>query len=381
MPLLLAVLITGLDVLVLLGMQRWGMRKMEAFIVTLIGVIGACFILEIFLSHPSWSGIVSGVVPRPLSGEGGENSELYTAIGILGATVMPHNLYLHSSLVQSRRVRRTPEGIAQAARYNLLDAVIALNGAFLVNCAILIVAAATFWSRGSAVANQVAGIEDAHRLLEHLLGTRVAPAAFALALIAAGQSSTITGTLAGQITMEGFLHFRMRPWVRRLVTRSLAIIPAMLVISLSKGGGADRLLVLSQVILSLQLPFAVVPLVKFTGSRRRMGEFANPFWVVVLAWLVMLGIIALNGKLVFDQISEWHEAANEAGGRGWIVTWTAGPPAVLLAALLAWMLLRREPEAKPSGRPARSGWRRRRWRRRSSSAGSASPWTPPTATR
>ncbi|MDB5173345.1 MAG: natural resistance-associated macrophage protein metal ion transporter [Phycisphaerales bacterium] len=334
-PLILAVLITGLDVLVLLAMQRWGMRKMEAFVVALIAVIGACFVIEVFLSRPEWAGVAAGLIPRRLSSEGGENSSLYIAIGIIGATVMPHNLYLHSSLVQSRRTANTEAGKRQACRFNLIDSAVALNLAFLVNAAILIVAAAVFARNGQPVDE----IKDAHRLLHGLLGTRVAPIAFALALICAGQSSTITGTLAGQITMEGFLHFRMRPWLRRLITRSLAIIPAVIVIWLTHGRGTNRLLVFSQVLLSLQLPFAVVPLVKFTSSRRLMGSFVNPAWLNVMAWLVTALILGLNGKLVFDQLAAGHEAA---GRWGWVVILGAVPFVAGLAALLVWMMLRAE---------------------------------------
>lgn len=324
-PLIWAVIVTALDVFLLLAIQRLGIRKMEAFIVTLVMTIGACFIIEIFLSKPSISGIASGFVPTRLSGE-----MLVIAIGILGATVMPHNLYLHSALVQSRNVPRTPEGLRQACKYNFIDSAIALNAAFFVNAAILIVAAATFWTRHV----EVTEIQQAHRMLDNLLGTKVAPAAFAIALICAGQSSTLTGTLAGQITMEGFLHFRMRPWLRRLITRSIAIIPAVVVISISGDEGTYKLLILSQVILSLQLPFAVVPLVRFTSSRAKMGNFASSKVIVTVAWLVATIIIALNGKLVYEKIGEWAAAAGE---HGWVVYLTAIPTALALLALLIWM--------------------------------------------
>jgi manganese transport protein len=340
-PLIIAVVVTGLDVLVLLAMQRWGMRKMEAFILSLITVIGACFVIEVFLSKPEWAGVAAGFLPGKLSSAGGENSSLYIAIGIIGATVMPHNLYLHSALVQSRRTENTEAGKAQACRFNFVDSAVALNLAFFVNAAILIVAAAVFQRNGV----QVDEIKDAHRLLHGLLGTRVAPIAFALALICAGQSSTITGTLAGQITMEGFLHFRMRPWLRRLITRSLAIIPAVLVIWLTHGTGTNRLLVFSQVLLSLQLPFAVIPLVKFTSSRWKMGAFANRGWLKATAWLVTAVILGLNGKLVYDQLAAWHEGA---GTWGWMVSLAAAPLVLGLAALLLWMMLR--PERRPTPR-------------------------------
>ncbi len=329
-PILWAVLITGGDVLLLLVIQRAGIRKMEALIVALVSIIGVCFIIEIFLSQPQWGAVAAGLRPRVLT-----RDELYVAIGILGATVMPHNLYMHSALVQSRDVARTPEGVAQACRYNLVDSLIAMNGAFLVNAAILIVAAAAFWSRGTVVTE----IQEAHGLLDNLLGSRVAPIAFALALLASGQSSTVTGTLAGQITMEGFLHFRMRPWLRRLVTRLVAIIPAVAVILVVGEGGVYRLLILSQVILSLQLSFAVVPLIKFTSSRRKMGPFANRGWVRALAWLVAGVIIVFNGWLVWGQVAGW---AASAGRFGPLVAAAAGLLAAALAALLVWLIARRE---------------------------------------
>lgn len=331
-PLIWAVCITGLDVFLLLAIQRLGIRKMEAFIVTLVMTVGLCFIVEIFLSKPSISGIASGFIP---STQIFTNAEmLFIAIGILGATVMPHNLYLHSALVQSRKVARTHEGLKQACRYNFIDSVVALNGAFFVNAAILIVAAATFWSRNL----EVSEIQQAHSMLDQLLG-KLAPTAFAIALICAGQSSTLTGTLAGQITMEGFLRFRMRPWLRRLITRSIAIIPAVVVISIAGDQGTYKLLILSQVILSMQLPFAVVPLVKFTSSRRKMGDFATPTFVAAIAWVVAAIIITLNAKLVYDQITEWADAA---GPNRWMVLVSAVPLALSLGALLLWMVVKRD---------------------------------------
>jgi manganese transport protein len=340
-PLIWAVVITGLDVFVLLAIQRFGIRKMEAFIFSLVAMIGVCFLVEIFLAKPEIGGIARGFIPDPAIFSNKEM--LYIAIGILGATVMPHNLYLHSALVQSRAVTKTPEGMRQACKYNLVDSAIALNCAFLVNAAILIVSAAVFYRNNM---QGVAEIQEAHRLLEGLLGSKVAPIAFAVALICAGQSSTITGTLAGQITMEGFLHFRIRPWLRRLVTRSLAIIPAVIVISISGAHGTTKLLVLSQVILSLQLPFAVVPLVKFTASKVRMGSFATPRVFAVIAWIVAAVIISLNAKLVVDQIRDWAEAAGE---HGWLVYATVAPAALALLGLLAWMTFRAEHE--PAGFP------------------------------
>ena len=332
LPLLWAVIITGFDVLLLLVMQRAGIRKMEAFIVMLISVIGVCFLIEIFLSKPQWGGVVQGFQPTVIHGEA-----LLVAIGILGATVMPHNLYLHSSLVQSRDVNRSVISVAQACRYNLVDSVVALNLAFLVNASILVVAGTVFFGQQAEVT-----LQQAPQLLHNLLGSKVAAVAFSLALICAGQSSTLTGTLAGQITMEGFLKFRMRPWARRLITRLAALVPAIVVIALAKGReseGVFRLLILSQVVLSLQLPFAVVPLVKFTGSKRKMGPFASPRWLQGLAWLATAMIVGLNAMLVSQEVQVW---TGSAGAYGWAVLAGIIPVVGLLGALLAWMILRRE---------------------------------------
>ncbi len=329
-PLIWAVLITGVDVLILLGLQRFGIRKMEAFILGLVFTIGLCFVVEMFLAKPSISGIASGFVPGPLRGD-----QLYIAIGILGATVMPHNLYLHSSLVQTRSVERTREGIARACRFNLIDTVVALNAAFFVNGAILVLAAAVFWQHGIVV-NE---LQQAHGLLNDLLGTKIAPIAFGLALLCAGQSSTLTGTLAGQITMTGFLRFRMRAWLRRLTTRIIAIVPAVAVIAVMGDTGSYRLLILSQVILSLQLPFAVVPLIRFTSSRRKMGPFANKPWLRVSAWTIAGVIIVLNVLLVVQEVTAWTEAA---GRYGWLVVLVSAPTGIGLLGLLVWMIFRRE---------------------------------------
>ncbi|MHB1034603.1 MAG: Nramp family divalent metal transporter [Pirellulales bacterium] len=329
-PMLWAVGITGTDVFLLLFIQRLGIRKMEGFIVGLIAMIGLCFVVELFLAKPVWSEVASGFVPRPLSG-----SALYIAIGIIGATVMPHNLYLHSALVQSRDVTRSRQAVAQACKYNLIDSIVALNLAFFVNAAIMIVAAATFFANKIPVTQ----LQQAHALLYDVLGSQIAPIAFALALICAGQSSTVTGTLAGQITMEGFLNFRMRPWLRRLLTRALAIVPAMAVIAAAGDGGTYRLLILSQVVLSMQLPFAVVPLVKFTASTQKMGPFANRRWVNILAWTVTAFIVVLNTKLIYEQVSQWIEAA---GSYGWLVGTATIPIALALGGLLAWMTLKRD---------------------------------------
>ncbi len=335
-PILWAVVITGFDVLLLLVIQRFGIRKMEAFILMLVSTIGACFIIEIFLSRPSPGGVAMGLIPRPLSG-----AQLYVAIGILGATVMPHNLYLHSALVQSRDVHRSRDGVAQACRYNLLDSAIAMNLAFFVNAAILIVSAAAFHARGI----QVDEIQQAHQLLDHVLGSSLAPVAFALALLCAGQSSTITGTLAGQISMEGFLRFKIRPWLRRLITRSIAIVPAVLVIASVGEKGVMQLLILSQVILSLQLPFAVVPLIRFTSSSQKMGPFVSKPLVKVLAWVVAALIVTLNVKLVAESI---RAGAHAAGDYRWLVIALAGPLSAALGLLLVWMTFRRDRVTPPA---------------------------------
>ncbi len=299
LPLLWGALITAGDTFLLLAIQRLGMRKMEAFIVSLIATIGACFLIEIFLAQPDWGGIAAGFVPHL------PPSALYIAIGIIGATVMPHNLYLHSSLVQTRAVSNTYTGKAEACKFNLIDSVVALNAAFFVNAAILIMAAALFFSRGILVTE----IQQAHQLLQPILGTHIAPIAFAVALIAAGQSSTLTGTLTGQIIMEGFLNIRLQPWLRRAITRSLALLPAVVVISISGSEGTYRLLILSQVILSLQLPFATVPLIHFTSDSKKMGNFANRLWVKLLAWVIATIIIVLNLKLAFEELSHWLAGA------------------------------------------------------------------------
>ena len=295
LPLLWGALVTLFDTFLLLAIQKLGIRKMEAFILSLISVIAGGFIVNLFLAKPEWGAAASGLSPSLPEGS------LYIILGIIGATVMPHNLYLHSSLVQTRRVSRTVDSKAQACKYNLLDSAIALNAAFFVNSAILILAAAVFYRNGIVVTE----IQQAHQMLEQLLGTNAAPIAFGLALLAAGQSSTLTGTLAGQIVMEGFVKIRLRPYLRRLITRSIALLPAVIVISISGDEGTYQLLILSQVILSLQLPFAIVPLVHFTSDKLKMGAFASKAWVKVLAWITSVIIIALNGKLVYDQIVDW----------------------------------------------------------------------------
>jgi manganese transport protein len=295
LPLLWGSLVTLFDTFLLLAIQRLGIRKMEAFILSLITVIAGGFIVNLFLARPDWGAAAAGLSPSLPEGS------LFIILGIIGATVMPHNLYLHSSLVQTRRVSRMVDTKAQACKYNLLDSAIALNAAFFVNSAILVLSASVFYRHGVVVTE----IQQAHKLLEQLLGTQAASIAFGLALLAAGQSSTLTGTLAGQIVMEGFVKIRLRPYLRRLITRSIALLPAVAVISISGDQGTYKLLILSQVVLSLQLPFAIVPLVHFTSDKLKMGSFASRVWVKVLAWITSIIVIVLNGKLVYDQIMEW----------------------------------------------------------------------------
>jgi len=296
LPMLWGVSITMFDTFLLLFLMNKGIKKMEAFIIGLIAIIGLSFLAEMFFAQPDAGEIVKGLVPSIPN-----SAALYIAIGIIGATVMPHNLYLHSSLVQTRKFDRTFKGIKQAIRYNLIDSVIALNLAFFVNAAILILAAATFFTNGL---HEVADIQDAHKLLEPMLGNWAA-ILFALALIAAGQSSTITGTLAGQIVMEGYLNLRIQPWVRRIVTRLIAILPAFLTILYFGEDSTGELLVLSQVILSLQLGFAIIPLIHFVSDKSKMNEFTIGTYTKIGAWAIALTIVALNANLVYDEIHGW----------------------------------------------------------------------------
>jgi manganese transport protein len=296
--LLYGVIITGFDTILFLIIQHFGIRKIEAFIVSLIATMGICFAVELFFSKPDFGLVVTGLVPHINS------QSLYIAIGIIGATVMPHNLYLHSALVQTRLVEPSVKGKKLACKYNLIDTSVALNAALLVNAAILILSASVFYKNGIIVTE----IQQAHQLLSPMLGTGIASALFAVALLSSGQSSTLTGTLAGQIVMEGFLQFKMRPWLRRLVTRLLAIIPAIAVIAVQGEKGTYNLLILSQVILSLQLPFAVIPLIKFTSDKTKMGEFASKRWIQILAWIVAVIIIGLNIQLVSVTVKDWFSA-------------------------------------------------------------------------
>jgi len=297
-PLLWGVCLTALDVLIILFLQQRGFRFLEALVIVLIGTIGVCFGLEILFSRPSMLGIVQGFFV-PSSQIFRDRGMLYIAIGILGATVMPHNLYLHSAIVQTRDFDRTHEGKREAIHYSVIDSTVALTFALLVNAAILIVSAATFYRHGF---NQIAEIQDAHKLLSPLLGVTGASTVFALALLASGQNSTLTGTLAGQVVMEGFLNIRLRPWLRRLITRSIAIAPAIVVTALWGEKGTADLLIFSQVILSMQLSFAVFPLVMFTSDRRKMGEFVNAPWLRALSWSTAALIATLNAWLLIQAI-------------------------------------------------------------------------------
>jgi manganese transport protein len=298
-PLAWGVSITVLDVLLVLYLQNKGFRLLEALVITLVVTVGACFAFEIFLARPSGVGIIRGFLPTPQIVANPEM--LYIAMGILGATVMPHNIYLHSSIVQTRRYSDSHQGKREAVRYAFIDSTIALSFALFINAAILIVAAATFHTSGNM---EVAEIQDAYKLLTPLLGAG-AGTVFALALLASGQNSTITGTLAGQIVMEGFLNIRLRPWLRRLITRAIAIVPAAIVAIIYGESGTAKLLVLSQVILSMQLSFAVFPLVQFTSNRLKMGDFVNPRWLTLLSWFVAAVIASLNIWLLFQTFAGW----------------------------------------------------------------------------
>lgn len=296
-PLVIGVILTAFDVLIVLYLQNKGFRYIEALVAGLIAIIGFCFIYELFLSNPSISGIFRGFIPRAEIVT--DPGMLYIAIGILGATVMPHNLYLHSSIVQTRKYTRSSLGKEMAIRYGTIDSTMALMIALFINAAILILSAAAFHGTGH---QDVADINDAYKLLSPLLGAPVASIFFGVALLASGQNATLTGTMAGQIVMEGFLNLRLRPWVRRLLTRMVAIVPAIIVAALYGERGVGSLLVLSQVILSLQLSFAVVPLVVFTGDSLKMGKFVNSPWLRMTSWFIAMLIILLNGFLLFQFI-------------------------------------------------------------------------------
>jgi manganese transport protein len=325
-PLIEGVLITVLDTFLLLFLINKGIRKMEAFIIVLVAIIGFSFVFEMIFAEPELNKVLYGLVPSIPT-----ETALYIAIGIIGATVMPHNLYLHSSLVQTRNFDRTPAGIKQALKYNFVDSTIALNLAFFVNAAILILAAATFYRNGMF---EVAEIQDAYRFLQPLLGTKWAPILFAVALIAAGQSSTITGTLAGQIVMEGYLNLRIQPWVRRIITRLIAIIPAVIVILIYGESVTGKLLILSQVILSLQLGFAIIPLIHFVSDKTKMKGFHISKTTQIAAWIIASIIVSLNAKLVFNEISGWLETSENP-----IVLWlTVVPLALFFLGLLLFIV-------------------------------------------
>jgi manganese transport protein len=370
LPYLWGLAVAAADTFLLLALQRRGIRLLELVTLALIAVIAISFVIEIVLCRPDWAAVARGFVP--LLDPNALRPSLYAAIAMLGATVMPHNLYLHSALVQTRAFPQATSGKRLACKYNLIDSVLALNGAFFINAAILILAAATF-------TYEVKTLQEAHNLLRRVWGTALASGLFAVALLASGQSSTLTGTLAGQVVMEGFVRLRLRPWVRRLLTRSLAILPALLVIALaghetaadrqetaaaavaplaaqnpvdaavlSSAGSSlwsvdpvDRrllqLLVLSQAVLSFQLPFAIMPLVQFTGDRRWMGVFVNGRWMKALAWTAAGIVVGLNAVLIYLQIGEWAEALEDAGWNPWWIYGTVGPAAVALALLLGWV--------------------------------------------
>jgi len=302
-PLLWGVCLTFLDTFLLLLLINRGMRKMEAFILALIGIIGIAFLLEVFFAKPEMGKVMTGFIPGLPN-----NAALYIAIGIIGATVMPHNLYLHSSLVQSRKFEKKTSTISEVIKFNILDSVIALNIAFFVNSAILILAAATFYRVGMY---NVSEIKDAYRFLAPLIGNRFAPVLFAIALIASGQSSTITGTLAGQIVMEGYLNIRIQPWIRRMITRLLAIIPAVITILCLGESSSGKLLILSQVVLSIQLGFAVIPLIHFVSDKQKMGKFAIGMVTKIFAWVLATIIVMLNSKLIIDQLKEWMNGSHK----------------------------------------------------------------------
>jgi manganese transport protein len=338
-PLLWGVGITLLDTILLLYLQRLGMRKLEAFIVALVAIIGLCFLIELILAKPALGAIARGLKP-----EIPNQAALYIAIGIIGATVMPHNLYLHSALVQTRKIGSDPVSVRRAIRLNNWDSAIALNAALFVNAAILILAASAFHRNGL---HGVASLKDAHVLLQSVLGSNWSSHLFAIALIAAGQSSTVTGTLAGQIVMEGYLRLRINPWMRRLLTRLLAIVPALLVIWIAGEEKVDDMLVFSQVLLSMQLAFAVIPLIHFVSSKQRMGQFRIGPWTQAAAWLVAAVIIALNANLVYQSAQDF---LRHFPGFWWtaLVITLAGGMALLLFVTIVYPLMRR-PQPGPGG--------------------------------
>ena len=342
LPLLWGVSLTVLDTLLLLLLQSYGIRKIEAFIIALVAIIGGAFLVEMFLAKPDFPELAKGFIPSIPN-----DQALYIAIGIIGATVMPHNLYLHSSLVQTRRIQRTDQGIWTSIKYNFIDSAIALNAAFFVNAAILVLAASTFFKAGM---NEVEDIQDAYKFLSPMLGTQWASMLFGIALVAAGQSSTITGTLAGQIVMEGYLNLRIAPWLRRLITRLIAIIPAFIVISVYGEEETGALLIFSQVVLSLQLGFAIIPLIHFNSDKEKMGAFVIKPWIKIAAWLIAVVIVSLNVKLVLQEVTGWLA---DAGENAWIVWVTVVPVCLAAGALLLYITFKPLIEKRTAERDAK----------------------------
>lgn len=327
LPILYGVCLTALDSFLLIFLLNYGVRKMEAFIIGLVAIIGIAFLIQLLIAQPDATQVFTGFIPTELNSQA-----LYLAIGIIGATVMPHNLYLHSSLVQTRRFDRTPLAIAKAIKYNIIDSAIALNAAFFVNAAILILAASTFYYNGLF---EIASIEEAHKMLSPLLGSNLAPTLFGIALIAAGQSSTITGTLAGQIIMEGYLDLRIQPWIRRLITRLVAIVPAIITIVYFGEDHTDNLLVFSQVVLSLQLGFAIIPLIHFVSDKKQMGDFAVKGITVIAGWVSAAVIVGLNLNLVLSMYVDWVETSENK----WLLILLVGPVILFFIGLLAYIII------------------------------------------
>lgn len=334
LPMIYGVLITLFDTILLLYLQKLGMRKLESFIICLIAIIGTCFLLEMIIAKPKMGEVIKGFVPY-LPG----HAALYIAIGIIGATVMPHNLYLHSALVQTRKINRDEKSIKKALKFNSIDSTIALNIAFLVNAAILILAGSTFYTSGH---QGVASLQDAHKLLAPLLGTHWASTLFAVALIAAGQSSTITGTLAGQIVMEGYLQLRINPLVRRLLTRLIAIVPTLIVLLIAGDSMIDQMLVFSQVLLSMQLAFAVIPLIHFVSDKKAMGQYTINWKTQIASWLVASLIVVLNLKLLFESMQEWIKASNNIIVQLLIMTGGVTIVALLIVTVIYPFILRKK---------------------------------------
>ncbi|RBL92322.1 Nramp family divalent metal transporter [Chitinophaga flava] len=337
LPLIWGVSLTVFDTFLLLVLQRYGIRKMEAFIVALVAIVGISFLIQLIMAKPNMGEVVHGFIPTLP-----DNTALYIAIGIIGATVMPHNLYLHSALVQTRKIKRDDAGIKQALKLNFIDSTIALNLAFLVNAAILILAAAVFFKTGRT---DVAEIQDAHQLLEQLLSSKLAPILFAVALIAAGQSSTVTGTLAGQIIMEGYLHLRINPWLRRLLTRLLAIVPAFFTILIAGENQVGPLLVFSQVLLSMQLGFAIIPLIHFVSDKHTMGKYAIKPVVKVISWAITALLVYLNMRMVYTEAMNYISGTGNIYVDGIIILAMLGFVALLVITIVYPLLSRYRQEA------------------------------------